>query len=166
MIASSKAASWFYRVLRICLGTIFIWSGLSKLMASESFATIIQAYGLIPEATTLPAALVLSVLEVTAGLGLVMDVQWSLGIITGLLVLFTAVLGYGLRMGLDVDCGCFAPDDPEGMAFHSLRPALYRDIVMLIAIGYLFLWRRLRAHQPLRISNLGRIYTNTMGRRK
>ena len=41
--------------------------------------------------------------------------------------LFMAILGYGISMGLDVDCGCFGPEDPESKAFHGLRAALYRD---------------------------------------
>lgn len=166
MLASSKTGSWLYRLLRITWGAIFIWSGLSKLTAPESFATIIEAYGLIPEVTILPAAIGLSLLEVAAGAGLIMDVRWSLGIITGLLGLFMAILGYGLWMGLDVDCGCFGPGDPEGAAFHTLRPALYRDLAMLAGIGYLYLWRRLQAHQPLRFSDLGRKYNKTLGGRK
>lgn len=135
-------------------------------MAPESFATIIQAYGLIPEALVLPAAVSLSILETAAGVSLVVDLQWSLGIITGLLALFMAILGYGLWMGLDVDCGCFGPNDPEAAAYHSLRPALYRDICMLAGIGYLFAYRRLQAHQPLRFSDLGRIYTSILERRR
>lgn len=165
-LSMPKTALWLYRLLRICLGTIFIWSGLSKLMAPEGFAAIIQAYGLIPEANALSAAVGLSILETAAGMGLVMDVQWSLPVITGQLVFFMAILGYGLWLGLDVDCGCFGPGDPEAAAYHSLRPALYRDICMLAGIGCLFVYRRRQAHQPLRFSDLGRIYTSTMRRRK
>ncbi|MEJ2158353.1 MAG: DoxX family protein, partial [Desulfobacteraceae bacterium] len=59
-----------------------------------------------------------------------------------LLLLFMMVLGYGIWLGLDVDCGCFAAGDPEGGAYHGLRPALYRDAVMLAGMGYLILWKR------------------------
>ncbi|MDO9265193.1 MAG: hypothetical protein Q7U02_14580, partial [Desulfosalsimonadaceae bacterium] len=65
----------------------------------------------------------------------------SLEIITGLLVLFMAILEYGIRMGLDVDCGCFGVDDPEHRGFGSLRPALYRDMGMMAGIVYLYIWR-------------------------
>jgi uncharacterized membrane protein YphA (DoxX/SURF4 family) len=162
---SSKTTFWIYRLLRISLGIIFIWSGFSKLIAPKSFATIIEAYGLIPEVTILPAAIGLSLLEVAAGVGLVMDVQWSLGIVAGLLILFTVIIGYGLWIGLDVDCGCFGPDDPEGAAYHSLRPALYRDMIMLAGIGYLFLWRWQQSSHPVRFSDLYQFYTNIKRRK-
>jgi uncharacterized membrane protein YphA (DoxX/SURF4 family) len=147
------------------LGIIFIWSGFSKLTDPNNFSTIIEAYGLISETAVLPAAIGLSLLEVVAGVGLVVDVQWSLGIMTGLLVLFTAVIGYGLWIGLDVDCGCFGPDDPEGAVYHSLRPALYRDMAMLAGIGYLFLWRWLQSSHPVRFSDLYQIFTNVRRRK-
>ena len=157
---SSKTALWIYRLLRLSVGITFIWSGLSKLIDPKSFATIIEAYGLIPEAAIVPAAIGLSLLEVAAGAGLVIDMQWSLAVIAGLLILFAAILGYGLWMGLDVDCGCFGTDDPEGAAYHSLRPALYRDMAMLAGIGYLFLWRRQQSVQPIRFSDLHQHFTN------
>jgi len=162
---SSKTALWIYRLLRIPLAIIFIWSGFSKLIDPKSFAMIIEAYGLIPQVTILPAAIGLSLLEVAAGVGLVMDVQWSLGIVAGLLILFTVVIGYGLWIGLDVDCGCFGPDDPEGAAYHSLRPALYRDMLMLAGIGYLFLWRWQQSIHPVRFSDLYQFYTHIRRRK-
>ena len=83
------------------------------------------------------------------GLG---EIEGSLAGITGLLVLFIIILGYGIRMGLDVDCGCFGPDDPEAKAFHGLRVSLYRDLAMLAGIGFMFVWRRYRAIQTVKIT--------------
>jgi len=75
-------------------------------------------------------------------------------VIGGLLVLFIAILGYGIWMGLDVDCGCFGPDDPEAEAFHGLRLPLYRDMLMLAGIAYIYGWRRYRAIKPVKITFL------------
>ena len=99
----------------------------------------------------MPVAVGLPVLEVIAGIGLLLDVRGSLALITGLLVLFMVVLGYGIWMGLDVDCGCFGPKDPEAEAFHSLRPALYRDFVMITGVVYLYFWRRYQSIKPVRL---------------
>jgi hypothetical protein len=52
-----------------------------------------------------------------------------------------AVLGYGIWMGLDIDCGCFAPQDPESKAFHGLWAALIRDMFIMPAIFYLYYQR-------------------------
>jgi len=62
---------------------------------------------------------------------------------------FMSILGYGIHMGLDVDCGCFSAEDPEAEAFHGLRSALYRDLVMAAGIGYLYLWRFIRSAGPI-----------------
>ena len=158
-----KLATVVYILLRIAVGTVFVWSGAVKLLDLRHFAIIIEAYGLIPEATVVPAAFVLSLLELLTGLGLIMDLKGSLVLITGMLLLFMAILGYGLWMGLDVECGCFGPGDPEGEAYHGLRPALYRDAVMLFGIGYLFLWRRVGSIRPRKLSELN--YLNEKRRR-
>jgi hypothetical protein len=102
----------------------------------------------------MPVAVMLPALEVFAGIGLLFDIQGSLSVITGLLLIFAAVLGYGIWMGLDVDCGCFGPEDPEDKAFHGLRPALFRDILMLTAVAFLFGWRRFRGLKPMKIEML------------
>ena len=156
---------WLYRLIRTALAIVFIWSGCSKLIDPRGFAAIIQAYGLIPDGTVLFAAIGLSSLELAVGAGLALDLQWSLGIITGLLLLFMAILGYGLWLGLDVDCGCFGPDDPEGRAYHSLRPAFYRDMVMMTGIGYLFFWRWRQTVYPVKFSTLYQFYSHIRRRK-
>lgn len=151
-VVSKSPMIWIYGIVRILLGCIFFYSGLTKLLDPLKFSIIIESYGLIPQLTVWPVAITLSLLELVSGLGLILDVQWSLGIIAALLVLFMTILGYGIWLGLDVDCGCFGADDPEGEAYHSLRPSLYRDIGMFFAVIYLFLWRRMQSLHPIQFS--------------
>lgn len=153
----SGLGSLVYVLIRMTIGGVFVVSGVGKLLAPEGFAVIIEAYGLIPEATVLPAAITLSLLELLAGLGLVWDFQGSLGLITGLLLLFMTILGYGLWIGLDVDCGCFGPGDPEAEAFHGMRTAFYRDMGMLVGNGYLYFWRRIGSIRPRALLNLNNL---------
>ena len=150
---------WFYRLIRISLAIIFLWSGVAKLFAPESFAVVIGAYGIIPDNWNLPVAILLPALEVILAMGLLLDIRGSLTGITGLLVLFMAILVYGIQMGLDVDCGCFGPDDPEAAAFHGLRPALYRDLGVMAGIGYLYAWRRIRQNKPVDLSHFFQSYS-------
>lgn len=138
----------FYHIARICLGLLFLWSGAGKLLDIESFGVLIDAYGLIPKELTGPAAILLAALEVLAGIGMILDIYGSLAIITCLTLLFMMILGYGIRMGLDIDCGCFGPSDPEAKAFHGLRTALYRDFIILAGIAYLYIWRLMRNVRP------------------
>ena len=143
---------WLYKLIRWTLGAVFIYSGGAKLLEPITFAVLIDAYGLVPDELLPPVAVILASLEVTAGIGLMFDIRGSLGVIAGLLALFIVILGYGISMGLDVDCGCFGPNDPEAEAFHGLRAALYRDMVMMAGIGFLYGWRRYRAIRPVRIA--------------
>ncbi len=145
---------WAYRFIRIGLGSVFVISGWSKLMDPQFFVIIIQAYGLLAGDLILPMAVALSLLEFLAGVALICDVQYALGTIAGLIIVFMGILGYGLWLGLDVDCGCFAANDPEGQAYHSLRPALYRDAVMLTGIVYLYFWRWRQSYQPILFSDI------------
>jgi uncharacterized membrane protein YphA (DoxX/SURF4 family) len=140
-----------YRLIRVLLSLIFLWSGISKLMDPRNFTVIIDAYGLIPEDWVLLLAIFLPLLEIIFGIGLLLDIRGSLAGITSLLMLFVAILGYGIWLGLDVDCGCFGPKDPEAEAFHSLRPALYRDFVMIAGVVYLYVWRYYRSIKPVRL---------------
>ncbi len=132
---------FLYVMIRIGLGTIFLFSGATKLMAPVSFATLINAYGFIPENLTLSFAVLLAAIEIISGIGLLFDIKGSLTVIFGLLILFMMVLSYGIHMGLDVDCGCFGPEDPESAAFHGIRSALYRDIFFIANVFFLYAYR-------------------------
>jgi uncharacterized membrane protein len=150
-------SGWIYRLVRITISGVFIWSGITKLIAPKEFSAIIESYGLIPDAWAVPAALFLSVLEVVAGSGLLLDIYGALSVTTGLLILFMAVLSYGIWMGLDIDCGCFGPQDPESKAFHGLWAALIRDMFMVLAIFYLYYQRLCHNVTPKRLRSVFRI---------
>jgi uncharacterized membrane protein YphA (DoxX/SURF4 family) len=141
---------WPYRFIRSVIAAIFLWSGLTKIVDPSGFALIIEAYGLIPETWVVPVAVGLPVLELLAGVGLLLDVPGSLALVTGLLACFIAILGYGIILGLDVDCGCFGPEEPEAKIFHGLRRAFYRDLLILAGIVYLYVWRYARTVKPVR----------------
>jgi uncharacterized membrane protein YphA (DoxX/SURF4 family) len=142
---------WISKLCRWVLGGIFIYAGSTKLLEPQIFAVLMEAYGLIPESMLMPVSIGLPALEVAAGIGLLFDIEGSLAAVTGLLGLFIAILSYGIWMGLDVDCGCFGPEDPEAAAFHGLRSSLYRDLVMLAGTFFIYGWRRYRVIEPVRI---------------
>ncbi|MCF8130673.1 MAG: DoxX family membrane protein [Deltaproteobacteria bacterium] len=146
--------SWSYCIIRIVLSAVFFSSGISKLFSPESFAVIIEAYGIIPDSWVTPVSIGLPALEVLLAVGLLLDIRGSLAGTAALLALFMAILGYGIHLGLDVDCGCFGPEDPEAEAFHSLRSALYRDFVMVAAVLYLYGWRFVRSVAPIGLGEL------------
>ncbi len=140
-----------YKLGRWGLGAIFIYAGSMKLLEPKTFAVLIEAYGIVPESLLMPVAMILPTLEVAAGIGLLFDIHGSLTVVAGLLVVFIAILSYGLWIGLDVDCGCFGPEDPEAEAFHGLRLSLYRDLAMLAGTAFLYGWRRYCAIRPAKL---------------
>ena len=147
-------SDWIYRLTKWVLGGIFIYAGGIKLFEPTTFAVLVEAYGIIPENMLMLMAVLLPALEVIAGIGLLFDIRGSLSAIALLLLLFIAVMGYGIWMGLDVDCGCFGPEDPEAEAFHGLRLSLYRDLIMCAGVVYIYVWRRLHDFNPLRIKRI------------
>ena len=94
------------------------------------------------------------VVEILAGICLLGNVRGSLAIITLLMLLFMAVLGYGIWLGLDVDCGCFSPEDPEALAFHGLRQAMFRDMAIMAVLVGMYVWRYHRAPRPVQLRKI------------
>lgn len=130
------------RGFRWLLAAVFLYSGVVKLADPQNFATVVAGFGLLPKALLFPVALLLPFLEVVAGIGTLFAVRGSLAVIAGMLVLFMAVLVYGISLGLDIDCGCFGPEDPE-QAYKGLRIALVRDAAMLAAVVFIY-WSQSR----------------------
>jgi uncharacterized membrane protein YphA (DoxX/SURF4 family) len=140
--------TWFYELVRIGLALAFLAAGAVKIQDPMTFAATIDAFGILPGALVLPVAVTLPILEILGALALVFDLRGSLTLITLLILLFVAVLGYGLHMGLDIDCGCYGPGDPEASAYAGIRGALGRDLVMLGSAAFLYAWRRVLGVRP------------------
>jgi uncharacterized membrane protein YphA (DoxX/SURF4 family) len=136
-----------YRLLRISIGGIFIYSGAIKLLDVKGFARMISLYDLVPEQLLAPVAIGLPVLELVAGIGLLFEIPGTLSAIFGMLLMFCSILWYGILQDLDIDCGCFSTAELKGQ--NSLRQALYRDFVMISVCCYLYLYRFFRIRREL-----------------
>lgn len=128
-----------YLVLRVGLALLFIYAGSVKLIDPKAFARTISHFGLVPEPLLPVIAIGLPALEVIAGLALVFDLGVGLYGVSGLLLLFVCVLGYGVLNDMNVDCGCFGPE--EIAEKRSLVHALYRDLLFAGMVAFLFWWR-------------------------
>jgi uncharacterized membrane protein YphA (DoxX/SURF4 family) len=138
---------WSDRAIRGILAFLFIYGGGLKLMDPKAFAATLSLYDLIPEMLLPVAAIGLPALEVAAGTALFFNIRGGLTVITGLLVLFVAVLGYGILSDLNVDCGCFGPEEISGQ--QSLRQAFIRDLFLIGATSFLYYTRRMRAQMEI-----------------
>lgn len=137
-----------YRALSILVGGVFVYAGSTKLGDAAGFATVIDNYGLVTWGMAKLLARVLPVVEVVTGLGLILNVRGALGMIVAQLLVFMAVLGYGIHLGLDADCGCFGPSDPGGGESGGLWPTMIRDALMLGACLFLYWQRRVAGFTP------------------
>jgi len=128
-------------LVRIIIGSFFIYAGFIKLIDPKAFARVISQYDIVPEFLLAPLAIGLPALEFLAGLGLVFNIRGSLTVIFNLLMIFILVLGYGLFNNMDIDCGCFGTEEIN--AHNSLKQALFRDFFMIAAACYLYVFRRM-----------------------
>jgi hypothetical protein len=108
-------------------------------MYPKAFARSISQYDLAPDFLLPVLAIGLPLVEILGAVGLIFAVRGSLSLIFGLLLFFIGVLWYGILNDLDVDCGCFSPEELQAQA--GLWQAFYRDLVMIGAAIYLFLSR-------------------------
>jgi uncharacterized membrane protein YphA (DoxX/SURF4 family) len=129
---------WCDRLIRFIIGSLFIVTGVMKLRDPEAFSVVINAFGIVPSPVTDILAIVLPIIEIIAGLGLVIDFPFSLQGVSALLIVFMGILLYGMHLGLDIDCGCYGPGDVESRAFGGLRKAFYRDTVMALGLFVLY----------------------------
>jgi uncharacterized membrane protein YphA (DoxX/SURF4 family) len=141
---------WFCRIVRFALGSVFIYAGFIKLLDPKAFAKVISQYDLVPESLLAPVAISLPVVEFLAGLGLIFAIRGSLSIIFGLLIMFVIILWYGILRHLDIDCGCFSPEELKSHA--SLWNAFYRDLAMIAAVIYLYVSNLLRSDNTTGVS--------------
>ncbi len=133
---------WCDWAIRGGLAFLFIYGGALKLMDPRAFAATLSHYDILPEVLLPVVAVGLPALEVAAGTALLFRVRGSLEVITGLLVLFVAILGWGILNDLNVDCGCFGPEDIAGQ--QSIRQAFIRDLLLVGAACFLYYSRRMR----------------------
>src|SRR5277367_3009243 len=100
---------WF--LLRILIGSIFIISGLGKLLSPyQNFLYVIQAYQLLPSQGEVLVAQILPWIELIVGVFVLLGL-WTAWGLRGALVLFgifVVVVGQALIRGLPLEnCGCF-----------------------------------------------------------
>lgn len=139
-----KRLLWADRLGRWIISLIFLAAAVPKLFDVHGFAEIIDAYALLPDILLLPTAVVLPVVEIFLAVGLLFNGLKSKVGVALLLLFFVVLLSYSIGQGLDIDCGCFGPEDPEHIAFQGLRAALVRDIVLFVPLLYSFWYHRYR----------------------
>lgn len=143
--ARSGRSRWldhFGTLLRVALGGLMIWAGYVKLTAIEDSVRAVRAYEILPEALVRPFGVGVPLLEIIAGVLLVVGLftRISAAIIGLLMVMFIVAIAQAWARGLSIDCGCFGGGgeiDPDETQYVT---ELIRDGLMLLAAAWL-VWR-------------------------
>ena len=149
----------FIKIIRWCVGLLFIFSGLIKandpLGLSYKMQEFFEVWGMMYfNDYTLALSLVMNTLEIVAGIALLIKFPYkqTLWLLLGLIVFFTFLTGYALFSGKIKTCGCFGDCIPL-----TPQTSFIKDILLFICIVILlFTQKKVKAniHPALGISVL------------
>lgn len=130
-----------YPILRILIGSVFLVSGLGKLLGPyQNFLYVIQAYELLPSWAEVLTAQVFPWIELIVGVFVLLGlwIPWSLRGALVLFCIFVVVVGQALIRNLPLEnCGCF------GEWIH-LKP---QTVIIMDSLSLLLVFLSLR-HLP------------------
>lgn len=141
-IRAAARSVWLQRLVRWSLGGLFVYAGALKLGDPLAFAIQIEKHGVLPAAWLDPAARLIPLSEIAAGLLTLFNRRGGAETLALLLAVFLAVLSWSWWRGLDVPCGCFSSDDEQHR--YGIQLAILRDLVMLAGAALLICTRRSR----------------------
>jgi putative oxidoreductase len=124
------AAGW---IGRLVVGGVFLFAGVHKLLAPDTFAQDIANYQAFPHWTWNLAAAIVPILEVLGGLAVLIDFKRrAAAIVLGALnVAFIGLIFSVIWRGIDLSCGCFgAAAEADAVGW----PMLLRDLALMLAI--------------------------------
>ena len=95
-------------IIRIVLGSVFLWASFDKIIDPEKFARSIANYHVLPFGIENIIAIVLPWLELFIGSGLILGVMvdGSIIITSVLLILFNLMIAQAILRGFNIECGC------------------------------------------------------------
>ena len=129
---------WLGLVFRAFVGGYFVYAAIPKIMEPLAFATSIAHYGIMPSWAVHGYALIVSWLELVAGIALVTGfrVRASSAICGVLLVMFTVAVAYAVVLGLKIDCGCFGSQGGDEVSWFKVS----KNTAMIAMCAYLW-WK-------------------------
>jgi len=100
---------WAGLVVRLGLGAVWLFAGVTKLSDAAASVRAVRAYELLPEVVVPAVGFALPVLEVGVGLLLVagLGTRVAATLSTVLLAAFVAGIASAWARGLQIECGCF-----------------------------------------------------------
>ena len=123
-------------ILRLALGGLLVWAGLTKIQLPYDFLASVYNYELVGPQTGVWIAATLPWIEVGVGASLILGV-WQVGgalLAVLLFTVFTVAQASAAAQGLKIPCGCAAGSPPE---FTSGWKVVESGL-MLLAAGLVF----------------------------
>ena len=135
----------FLNVLRWTVGILFILSGLIKANDPLGLSYKIDEFlnvwriSLISDSITMYFAVFMNILEIVAGLALIIKFPYkqTLWLLLGLIIFFSFLTGYALFSGKIKTCGCFGDCIPL-----SPKTSFIKDILLFISIVILLMTKK------------------------
>lgn len=132
-------------IIRLYIGSIFIYASMSKITDPAVFAENIAAYRIMPYWGLNLAAIILPWLELICGFLLIIGLRTRATalILAGLLSIFTAFVIINIFRGSDISCGCFDEvGEPIGWAKVAQNTTWLIMTIMIFFFDRIFLFRR------------------------
>ena len=143
MNLEKKMKIFFPIVVRVILGAIFVFAGISKLIDPQTFLKMIQQLGIIPSWLIIPSGTVVVQAEIWLGFAMIAGFRTRLAIkgLSGLIVVFLTVVSFAIIHGGSTECGCFGPFVSERVG----PGVVVRDYLLLGSCFWLFYTEKSRS---------------------
>ena len=95
-------------ILRIIVGSVFLWASLSKIIDPAKFAREISNYHVMPFGLENTVAIFLPWLEFFIGSALILGIMVDGSVIlsSALLIMFNMLVAQAMFRGFNIECGC------------------------------------------------------------
>jgi putative oxidoreductase len=127
---------FFWRIVDLIVGGIFVYAGVVKVLNPVQFANDIDNYKTLPWFVSVRLAVYLPWLEIFCGLALISRFLYRGGllILTALILVFIGATIAAKMRGLDITCGCFGHASKNW----NFSTHLVLDLLILLAAVVLF----------------------------
>lgn len=122
-------------ILRAILSAVFLYAGLIKAWNPEQFWVDVQNYQMLPHWANVATALYLPYVEIFCGVAIWLR-RWSfgaLGLMGGMMGIFTVALLSAWWRGLDITCGCFGGGEKNRYVEWLVRDVLLLGVIAWVA---------------------------------